>query len=81
MKKTNEYPYLEFNKDIHSDKQPVIKGTRVTVEDILNYIAVGWDIKRVSDELELDEDAIKDALRFASNVLLTIPGKSNIQKY
>jgi uncharacterized protein (DUF433 family) len=71
MKKIDSgmYPHLEFNKSIHLNKRPVVKGTRITVEDILDSIASGWDVKRIAKEYLIPEQAVTEALKFASNVL------------
>jgi uncharacterized protein (DUF433 family) len=57
--------------EIHSDKrfgQPCIKGTRITVSDILSMLASGMTNQEIiGDYPELSEDQIKAALQFAAD--------------
>lgn len=45
--------------------KPVIAGTRITVEFILNLIEHGQTIPQIVDEYDLTEDQIKAAVRYA----------------
>lgn len=47
--------------------KPIIYGTRVTVELILNLIEHGQTIPQIVDEYDLTEDQVKAALRYAKN--------------
>jgi uncharacterized protein (DUF433 family) len=50
--------------------KPVIAGTRVTVELILEKLAAGETIQQILDaHPRLSEDAIRAALAFAANAL------------
>ncbi len=49
--------------------RPTVKGTRVTVDDILEMLAAGWKPEEVAEELEIPIEAVYEALRFASSVL------------
>ena len=57
--------------EIQSDKrfgQPCIKGTRISVYDILSMLASGMSNKEVMEDFpELNEDQIKAALQFAAD--------------
>ena len=59
--------YISIDPDIRSGK-PCIKGTRITVGDILQWLASGM---RTADILEdfplLKEEHIRAALAFAAN--------------
>ncbi len=49
--------------------RPTVKGTRITVDDILEMLAVGWKPEEVAEELDIPLEAIYEALRFASEAL------------
>jgi len=49
--------------------RPTVKGTRVTVDDILEMLAAGWKPEEVAEELEIPLEAVYEALKFASEVL------------
>lgn len=48
---------------------PTVKGTRVSVDDILEMLATGWKPEEIAEELEIPLEAIYEALRFASEAL------------
>ncbi len=62
------YKWLEVVPDKRGGK-PTVKGTRVSVDDILEMLAAGWKPEEVAEELEIPLEAIYEALRFASKVL------------
>ncbi len=49
--------------------RPVVKGTRVSVDDILEMLAAGYSPREVSEELEIPVEAVYEALRLASEAL------------
>ncbi|MEB3760632.1 MAG: DUF433 domain-containing protein [Desulfurococcales archaeon] len=49
--------------------RPTIKGTRITVDDILDMLAAGWKPKEVAEEFDIPLEAVYEALRFASKTL------------
>jgi uncharacterized protein (DUF433 family) len=58
--------YIEINATIRSGK-PIIKGTRITVADILSYLASGMSVREiVTDFPSLNKQKILAALSFAS---------------
>lgn len=62
-----KYPYIE----IHSDKrfgQPCIAGTRISVHDILLWLASGMSFSEITEDYpELTEAHIRAALEFAAD--------------
>lgn len=47
--------------------KPVIKGTRITVELILNKLAAGQTVEQIlADYPQLTPEGVKEALKFAS---------------
>jgi len=49
--------------------RPTVKGTRVSVDDILEMLAVGWKPEEVAEEFEIPLEAVYEALKFASKAL------------
>lgn len=50
--------------------QPIIKGTRIPVSLIFDYLAEGYSVKDILDLLpHLTPDDINEALRYGSNAL------------
>jgi len=45
--------------------RPAVKGTRVTVDDILEALANGWSVEEVAANYKIPLDAVYEALRFA----------------
>jgi uncharacterized protein (DUF433 family) len=58
--------YISIDREIRSGK-PCITGTRITVADILGWLAAGMSTAEiVSDFPELDDVRIRAALAFAA---------------
>jgi len=49
--------------------RPTVRGTRVTVDDILDMLAAGWKPEEVAEEFDIPLEAVYEALRFASETL------------
>jgi len=59
--------YITINPEIRSGK-PCIKGTRITVGDVLQWLASGMSAQEILDDFPvLKEDHIRAALTFAAN--------------
>ena len=59
--------YISINQDIRSGK-PCIKGTRITVGDILQWLASGMSVEETLEDFpSLREEHIRAALAFAAN--------------
>jgi len=59
--------YISINQDIRSGK-PCIKGTRITVGDILQWLASGMSVEEILEDFpSLREEHIRAALAFAAN--------------
>ncbi|SEP27569.1 DUF433 domain-containing protein [Mucilaginibacter sp. AW1-7] len=59
--------YLEFNPEIRFGK-PVIKGTRISVYDVLQWLASGLSHEEIlSDFPQLTSEAIFACLAYAAN--------------
>lgn len=58
---------IEFNPEILGGK-PVIAGTRIPVELILEFLGHDWDIKKILDEYpDLRQKDVKAAIHYAAN--------------
>jgi len=65
----NKHPGIEINPDIMFGK-PVIKGTRITVEQILYKLGAGLTPEQViADHPHLTMDDIRAAQNFAADYL------------
>ncbi len=49
--------------------RPTVKGTRITVDDVLEMLAAGWKPEEVAEEFEIPLEAVYEALKFASKAL------------
>ena len=59
--------YVSIDSDIRSGK-PCIRGTRITVGDILQCLASGMSVPEILDDFpSLKEEHIRAALAFAAN--------------
>lgn len=59
--------YISINPDIHFGK-PCIKGTRITVNDILGWMASGMSPAEISEDYpQLQDVHIRAALYYAAN--------------
>jgi len=63
-----EFRWIEINPEVCGGK-PVIKGTRIPVKVVLDLLANGWSIEDIKEEFDLNEEQIRDAIRFASKIL------------
>ena len=56
------------DKEIRSGK-PVVKGTRVTVEDISEtFYELGRSVKEVSKDFNITEEEVENALRYTKQI-------------
>ena len=61
------FSYISINLDIRSGK-PCIIGTRITVGDILQWLASGMSFTEILEDFPLlKEEHIRAALAFAAN--------------
>ncbi len=49
--------------------RPTVKGTRVTVDDILEALANGWSVEEVAENYRIPVEAVYEALRYASEAI------------
>lgn len=59
--------YIVINSEIRFGK-PIIAGTRITVFDVLNWLANGMTVNEIIHDFpELNEDQIKACLAYAAD--------------
>ena len=49
--------------------KPVIKGTRVTVYEVVNRVAQGFTFKEIAEDLDITDDDVRAALMYAERIL------------
>lgn len=63
----NYKQHLEINSEKRFGK-PIIKGTRISVADVLNWLANGMSIREITEDFpELNEQQIQACLFFAAS--------------
>jgi len=62
------FRYIEVDPRVCGGK-PVIKGTRVTVEVILESLANGWSVDEVAREFKISREAVLEALKYAYRIV------------
>ncbi|MCU0351933.1 MAG: DUF433 domain-containing protein [Flavobacterium sp.] len=63
----NYIEYIEIKSDVRFGK-PILKGTRISVYDVLNWLANGMSINEIIlDYPELSEIQIKACLAYAAD--------------
>jgi uncharacterized protein (DUF433 family) len=63
----NYSDYISINATIRFGK-PCIKGSRITVYDVLGWLASGMTISQITEDFpELNENQIKACLAFAAD--------------
>ena len=59
--------YIEINSEKRFGK-PILKGTRISVSDVLNWLANGMSKKEIIEDFpEITENSIKACLLFAAS--------------
>ena len=49
-----------------------MRGTRVTVDDILEALASGWSVEEIAENYRIPVEAVYEALRYALEILRKI---------
>jgi uncharacterized protein (DUF433 family) len=64
----NKYPHITFDKNILGGK-PIIKGTRISVELILEWMASGSTVDQIIESYpHLKKEAIQEVLIYAADI-------------
>jgi uncharacterized protein (DUF433 family) len=60
---------IETNPEVLTGK-PVVKGTRIAVELVVDLLAQGWNVEQLLDQYPaLDREDVQACLRYASDRL------------
>ena len=59
---------IEINPEVLCGK-PVIRGTRISVELILEKLALGYSFAQITYDYDINEDDIKAALTYAHELV------------
>ncbi len=51
------------------DGRPTVKGTGVSVDDILEALANGWRVEEVAENYRIPVEAVYETLRYASEII------------
>jgi uncharacterized protein (DUF433 family) len=63
----NYQEYIEINPEKRFGK-PIIKGTRISVYDVLNYLANGQSVEEITEDFpELNREKIQACLAYAAD--------------
>ena len=65
------FRFVVFDPEVCGGK-PVIKGTRVTVEVVLESLAEGWSVEEVAEEFKIPREAVLEALKYALKILRVV---------
>ena len=65
------FRFIVFDPEVCGGK-PVIKGTRVTVEVVLESLAEGWSVEEVAEEFKIPREAVLEVLKYALKVLRVV---------
>ena len=65
------FRFIVFDPEVCGGK-PVVKGTRVTVEVVLESLAEGWSVEEVAEEFKIPREAVLEALKYALKVLRVV---------
>lgn len=49
--------------------KPCIRGTRLTVDFILELLALGWSFTQIQDEYDIEKDDILAVLKYAHQII------------
>ncbi len=61
--------YIEINEDVLVGK-PVVKGTRLSVEHIVNLFASGWTEQQILDNYpRLSKDSLKAVFAYIQDIM------------
>ncbi len=64
----NKYTHITFDKNILGGK-PIIKGTRISIELILEWLASGATVDQIVESYpHLKREAVQEAIRYATDI-------------
>ncbi len=67
--KKYSHSYINFKSNVHLDRRPTIKGTRITVDDVLESVSEGMSVEQVAQQYKIPKQAVMETLKFAYGIL------------
>jgi uncharacterized protein (DUF433 family) len=52
---------------IHTDRGITLSGTRITLNDLMDYVTAGWPPKLIRDRLGLSDEQVQAAMDYIQN--------------
>ncbi len=68
-KTMERYSYIDVKSGAHAVPKPTIKGTRITVEDILESMSEGMSPDEIAEQYRIPKKAVTEAIRFAYGMM------------
>jgi len=65
------FRFIVFDPEVCGGK-PVVKGTRVTVEVVLESLAEGWSVEEVAEGFKIPREAVFEVLKYALKILRVV---------
>jgi len=64
MTSLSGYKWLEVVSGRRGGR-PTVKGTRITVDDILEALVNGWRVEEITENYRIPQEAVYEALKYA----------------
>jgi uncharacterized protein (DUF433 family) len=61
--------YIDFKSSAHLTQRPVIKGTRITVDDILEASSEGLSAGEIAEQFKIPKKAVLESLKLAYGIV------------
>ncbi len=61
--------YIDLKSRIHLQPRPVIKGTRITVDDVLEASSEGLSAEEISEQFKIPKKAVLESLKLAYGII------------
>ncbi len=66
---TEHYSYIDVKSRVHAVPKPTIKGTRITIEDILESMSEGMSPDEIAEQYRIPKKAVTEAIKFAYGMM------------
>lgn len=69
IKVRGRHTYLDFKSSTHLIQRPVIRGTRITVDDILEASSEGLSAEEIAEQFRIPKKAVLESLKLAYGIV------------